>query len=1098
MSLPRLSVRHPVTTAMIFLALLLFGLVSLTRVGQELFPEVNLPTALVYTISPGTAPTEVESRITKPIEDAAAGISGVESLSSSSFESASQVVISFAQGTDMGEAMIDVRESLSSVEDELPDGTEAPLVFRYSASMTPSLQLNIVTTNDGVDLRRVVDDTIVPAVERVDGVGQADVFGGRTRAVLVELDLDATIKTGTPITQVLQAFGGDNLTVPAGSLDVGANSISLRTVAEFDTLDDVGSLLVGYQEGVPIYLRELASISLDYKPREELATARGRDAVRLSIRKQPASNTVDVNEGVLAALDTIAEQLPDGVSIEIQENQADTVRDSIGGVVDAGWQGGLLAILLLLFFLRNVRSTVIIATVIPVSVVATISLIDFGGMTLNIVSLMGITLAIGMFVDNSVVVLESIYRKALAGHSPQEAAVQGAEEVSKAVTASTLTSMAVFLPMLFVGGLAGELFEDLSLTIAFSLFVSLVAALSFIPMLSSRFLKVKPVTENATEADHEISLADVEVRTRFRWVNRVGAAVQRALERLDEGYERLIAGALRHGALVIVVALVLLGVSVGSVLLLGTEFLPVADEGNFTVAFETREGASAAFALDKAGEIEEIVREVVGDDLRSIAGVAGAGGGRRADNEGSVIVALVPRRERPRDIWEITRAVDDRIDREVLDVDHRTTIVGMSSLASMASGVSADIAIELRGNDLEAMREHATGIVATIDTVPGLRNVRSSAESGIPETRFIVRREEASSLGISAREIATSLRAAYNGVEVTSFQDETGDYDVMVILDRTDRADLSRVNNLFLVNSEGTRVPMQNLIDEVDGRSPTSIERSDRSRIVRVLADLNGTRALGDVVAEIERSLDRLGAPPFGVERAIEGASAEMGTSFRSLAFALLLAVALVYMVMASQFEDFVDPLIVMASVPFAAIGLVGALLATNTTFSILAFAGGILLVGIVVNNAIVLIDYMGTLRSRGLSLRDAIIKGGRTRLKPILMTSLTTILGLLPMSLGLGAGAELRYPMGRAVVGGLMTSTLITLILIPVLYSIVEGKIKPFFKRLRAGDHGRPDDGPGGWFKDLWGPIDDDDGDGSAAAAETDRELVPSRGSEE
>ena len=1097
MSIPRLSVRHPVTTAMVFAALLLLGIVSLGRVGQELFPDINLPTMFVLTASPGTAPAEVESRITRPIEDAAAALNGVENISSTSLESSSQIIISFAEGTPMGTALIDVREALAAVEGDFPDGTSPPAIFRFSASATPTLQLNVVATTDGIDLRSVVKRTLVPAIERVAGVGRVQVFGGRDRAVMVELDLDAVAKTGIPINQILQAFGGDNVSLPVGTVTTGDRSVALRAVGEFAAVEDIGSVLVGYQGEVPIFLREIASIRLHYRPQEELATAWDRDAVRLTINKQPDANTIRVNEGVFAAIDRARDQLPGGVAIEVHEDQADTVRDSIGGVVDAGWQGGLLAILVLLFFLRNVRSTVIVATVIPVAVIATISLIDFGGMTLNITSLMGITLAIGMFVDNSIVVLESIYRKALAGLSREDAAVEGAEEVSKAVTASTLTSMAVFLPMLFVGGLAGVLFQDLSLTIAFSLFMSLVASLSFIPMLSSRFLRVTPIANVVAGADHEISLADVEVRTKHRWVNRAGAGVQRILKRLDDGYERLVSVAIGHRAVVIVLAVALLGVSVGSVLLLGTEFLPVADEGNFTIDYETREGASARFTLAKAQEIETIVRDVVGADIRALGAAAGAGGGRRASNQGTVRVALVPRNERRRDIWDLTREIDRRILDEVLDVDHRTTIVGMSSLASMASGVASDIVVELRGEHLEAMREHAAGIAGDIRQIAGMRNVRSTAESGMHELRFVVRREAASSLGISAREIATTLRTAYNGATVSTYSDADGEHDVVLILAEADRTDLSRVNDLFLLNRAGTRIPIQNLIDEVEDRGPVTIERDSRTRVVRVLSDLDGTRPLSNVVSDMERRLAVIGPPPAGVERSIEGARAEMGTSFQSLAFALLLAVALVYMVMASQFEDFVIPLIVMASVPFAAIGLVGALLLTNTTFSILAFAGGIMLVGIVVNNAIVLIDYMGTLRSRGLSLSDAIRKGGRTRLKPILMTSLTTIIGLIPMSLGLGAGSELRTPLGRAIVGGLITSTLITLVLVPVLYHLVEGTIKPYLARLRArrADARRDDDGdrgpwPGGGNGDGSGGSPNGTPDGEPAR-EREREIV-------
>lgn len=1049
MSIPRLSVRHPVTTTMVFVALAVLGFVSLGRVGQELFPDVNLPTMAVITVSPGTSPLEVESQITDVLEDTLSGINGVEEINSTSFESASQIVVGFSEGTELDRAVIDVREAISDVESSFPDGTERSSIFTYSASQTASLELNVVSSVDGIDVRGITESLLLPQIERVPGVGRVSLAGGRERALLVQLDLEALQKTGIPIPQILQAFSGENISLPAGSLEVSGESISLRTVAEFDSPQSVGDMLIGVAGQVPIFLRDVASVELDFRDPGRLVRADGREAVRITVQKQPDANTIDVNDGVLAAVDEISDRLPESLSVEIQSNQADTVRQSIGGVVDAGWQGGLLAIIILLIFLRNLRSTAIVAAVIPIAVIATMTLIDFGGMTLNITSLMGITLAIGMFVDNSIVVLESIYRKALVGMARDEAAIQGAEEVSKAVTASTLTTMAVFLPMLFVGGLAGALFEDLSLTIAFSLFMSLAASLSLIPMLSSRFLKVTPV--EGRFLDHEISLADVRVNSRSRLINRIGAAIQRMLQRLDDGYERLINWALDHKKTVLSGAVMLLLISVASVLLLGTEFLPVADEGAFQVQFETRPGASTRVTEQKVLEIEAIVREVAGEDLNALAGQAGASGfgGSQTSASGTVEVSLVPMDDRSRDIWEITRAIDRRIAEEVVDVDHRIQIIGLSSLAGQASGENADLVLQLTGQDLDAMAQHSETLLAAVEQIPGTRNFRTSAGDGVPETRFLVRRQDAATLGISSREIATVLRVAFNGVDVTTYRADGTDYDVVVILDEEDRGDLAAVNGLFVQSPQGEQVPLQSLVQRIDEDGPTAINRTERARVIRVLGDLDGTRPLNDVVADLDEALASVGAAPQGVTRTIEGASAEMGTSFQSLAYALLLAVLLVYMVMASQFEDFVNPLIVMGSVPFAVIGLVGALLATNTTFSILAFAGAILLVGIVVNNAIVLIDYTGVLRSRGVGLRDAIVKGGKTRLKPILMTSLTTILGLLPMSLGIGTGAELRYPIGRAVVGGLITSTAITLIIIPVLYAVVEGQLKPAVARI-------------------------------------------------
>lgn len=1044
---------------MVFAAFFVLGIMSIFRVGQELFPDVELPTMVVVAISPGVAPTEIESQITRPIEDAIAGLNGVERISSFSNDSVSRVVINFREGTSLDDQFIDVREALTVIEDRFPEGTERPGIFKFSATSLPSIELNVYSTGDGVNVRRLVEDILVPRIERIPGVGQAAVFGGTDRAVLVELDVDSLAQTGIPIQQVLQVFSGENITLPAGTVTTGDRTVSLRTVGEFVEVEDIGSIVVGYRDSVPIFLRELAAITLAARPQEEYARSRGGEAVRISVQKQPDYNTVDVNDAVLAAIEASRSTLPPSIAIEVQTNQADAVRDSIGGVADAGWQGGLLAILVLLIFLRNLRSTIIVSAAIPVAVIATLSLIDFAGMTLNITSLMGITLAIGMFVDNAIVVLESIFRKQLAGLPPDQAAIEGTEEVGKAVTASTLTSMAVFLPMLFVGGMAGALFQDLSLTIAFSLFMSLAAAISLIPVLASKFLKVPPAEGGL--ADHEVSLADVVVHTRSPLLNRISEGIRLALVKLDSGYERIIGWTLDHAWYVVGGSVVLLLMSVGSVLLLGTEFLPEADEGDFSVYFSTRDDASAPFTLELALAIEEVVRrEVLPEELLAVSAVVGGGGGAsvggnvNGPNQGAIFVALVDAQNRRRDIWSITRAVDQAIAAEVVDVDHRIQIEGMSALAAMGGGGGSAIQVRVRGRDLEQIAAIAAELETRIAPTTGTRNVRSTWEAGQPERQFVIRSQEASSLGLSSREIATTLRAAYNGIDVSTFRDpQGGDLDVVVLLDEGDRANLDRVSSLFLVNRAGQVIPLENLVDIADGLAPQRIERVGRERVVEVRGDLDGTRPLSDVTADVEVAIASLGPAPPGVEITVEGSAAEMGASFRSLAGALALAIALVYMVMASQFEDFIDPLIVMASVPFATIGMVLSLLITNTTFSILAFAGAILLVGIVVNNAIVLIDYMATLRDRGIDLREAIIAGGRTRLKPILMTTATTVLGLLPLAIGLGPGAELRYPMGRAVVGGLLTSTLITLVLIPAVYWLVEGRLKPW-ARGRRGRH--------------------------------------------
>ncbi|MFP4377798.1 MAG: efflux RND transporter permease subunit, partial [Spirochaetales bacterium] len=645
-----------------------------------------------------------------------------------------------------------------------------------------------------------------------------------------------------------------------------------------------------------------------------------------------------------------------------------------------------------------------------------------------------------------------IYRKALAGYPPPEAAVVGTEEVSKAITASTLTSMSVFLPMLFVEGIAGIMFEDLSLTISFSLGISLLSALIVIPVLSAKLLRVRPEQVRPPEhhrdselaagedGQHELSLADLVVETDYPAVNRILSWIQRFLGGLDEVYERAINWSLDHWKRVLTGAFALLVLSVSSILLLGMEFLPEADEGRFSIDFESAPGATYDQTSEKALEIEEIVREVVAaEDLVSVASRIGDGG----SNLGTVFVSMVDLDHRDQLVWDAVNEVDRRIKREVFDIDHRLTIEGMSQLAAQSSGATSPIIVRMKGDNLDDMNRFGERISEALREVDGTRSVYSSYSEARPELQFTVRRREASSLGLAPAEIADTLRTAYDGAEVGSFSDDREDLNIEVMLSERDRTNRSRFEQMFFVNEAGNKIPLESVVTLEDGLGPLSVERIDRRRVVEIRASLTGDRSLNRVMDDVEESVAALGESPDGVDIEFTGSSEEMAEGFESLFFALLLAIGLVYMVMASQFENLVNPFIVMFSVPFAIIGMVAILLLTGTTFSILTFVGSILLVGIVVNNAIVLIDYIVQLRGRGVDLRIAIVEGGKTRLKPILMTTFTTLVGLLPMATGTGTGSEIMTPLGRSVVGGLTTSTLITLILIPTLYWVIETRIR-------------------------------------------------------
>ncbi len=1056
MKLPGISVKHPVTTSMVFLALLILGLVSLSQLGLELLPDISFPTVVVFTPYPGVGPEEIESSISEPIEDAVSTLNGVERISSASSEGVSMVVINFTWRTNMDTIVSEIREKVTAIEDDLPAAAERPAIVRFNPEFLPSIVLNVSSRTSGLDLRRLAEEVIVPELEKIEGVATVEVFGGKIAAVTCKLDLNSIRKLDIPILRILRVFEAENVNLPAGSISIEDRYIVLRALGEFTSLRDIENVLIGYKDTVAVYLGDVAEVSLGHLPREQFFRAESGEGVQLAVRKQPGHNTVDINRMVKEQIHRLRRKLPPSVEVKLQSDQSDQILNSIGSVARAAWQGGLLAVLVLLFFLRSIPSTLIISVAIPVSVVATFSLMNFAGISMNIVSLMGITLGVGMFVDNSIVVLESNFRKTLAGMPPGEAAVAGTAEVGTAITASTLTTLVVFFPLVFVKDFAGLIFQDLAYTVVFALFISLVMALTLVPVLCSRFLRL-PRTHRVNNsggspdrnlADLDVSLADIEVHTGNRLVDGITGRIQEWLRRMDELYEKAIRWALEHTAAVILSAVFLLVISLASVALLGMEFLPESDEGQFAISMETRIGSSFQKTEEKVLEAEQIIRELAKEDLQSISTSIGRGGtmqgaAERGSHLSVLEIRLVDKDRRSRTVWQIINELSERLDRGVMDSRFRFSLQGVGALATTVTGDSEPIVVGISGDDLDRSYVYAQRIASRMERVQGVRDVDLSYKTGKPELQFRIKCKEATGLGLSPLEIAATLRTAYKGSKVSTFRGTDDKYDVYVILADADRNSLKGIQKLFFVNPLGETIPLENVVEVVQGIGPLTIGRENRTRIIEVTGALTGERALNRVMADIQEEVSGLGSVPPGIELSYSGSYQQMQESFRSLLFVLILAVALVYMVLASQFENLLHPLIIMFSVPFCIIGLVAALVVTGTTFSMMSFIGAILLVGIVVNNAIVLIDYMNRLQERGLSVREAIIRGGKTRLKPILMTSFTTIFGLLPMAIGVGAGSELRAPLGRAVVGGLLTSSFVTLILIPTLYWLVESRIR-------------------------------------------------------
>jgi HAE1 family hydrophobic/amphiphilic exporter-1 len=1041
------SVKHPIGVSMVFIALLVLGVMALRTIPQELFPDIDLPTVAIFTSYPGAGSFEMESAVTKKVESAIATVNNVSGMSSQSSEGASLVTVNFNWSAKMETVVADIREKLNGIENELPEGADRPVMFKFSANSLPMFTFNVNGDSPDVDYRRLAKNVIAPELEKLPGVATVSVAGGREAAVMVRMDLDALANSGVSMLQVAQVFGQENLNFPAGALELKDRYLVMRTIGAFGSLDDVGYVLVGYKGSVPVFLKDVASIQLDYLPRKETVRAGGRYGAYVSVQKMPGSNTVSAVKAIKAELARLEPSLPPSVDVSVQSDQSIGIVQSIQGLTDAAWQGGLLAILVLLFFLRNWRSTAIVALAIPLSIVAIFGPMLLMGISLNFMSLLGISLGVGMLVDNSVVIIETIFRKRMLGLSMKDAAVTGADELGMAITGSSLTNVVVFFPLLFVSGIVGKLFRDFTFTITLTQVVALVMALTAIPLLCSRFLKMpaslKVVSRYADDPHYELSLADVDIVTGRKWIDSPLALVRRSIEWLDEKYESLLKTSLKRPPLLFGGAAVLLALSVGTVLVVGMEFIPETDEGTFSVQIETAIGSPYAYTESKVVAAEEMIKAYLGKFITAMTSVVGSGTGMAEVSSGSNLAAisltLVPKGQRALGVWRIVRTLDKRLNGEIPGIKASLSIDSMSSLANMAAGSSAPVVLEISGKDLDQMAAYGRKLADAIKAVKGTRNVACNYEEGKPELQLDIKREQALTLGLTPFEIAASLRMAYTGLEVSRFQANDDDYPIYAMLGDSDRSSRERLNKIFFVNRAGTRIPLETVVDVKEGFGPLTIERRNRVRMIKVTSFLSGEVPLNRVMDGVAAAKASLGAPPPGVSVASSGSEKQMSDSFASLALVLSISMMLVYMVMAAQFESLLHPLIIMFSIPFAAIGMIGMLILTNTTFNLMGFVGAILLVGYVVNTGIVLIDYTNILRRRGMPLREAVVKAGRTRLKPVLMSVGTTLLGMLPLAIGLGTGSELQAPMGRAVFGGLLSSTLVTLFLIPTMYYAIE-----------------------------------------------------------
>jgi HAE1 family hydrophobic/amphiphilic exporter-1 len=1086
MSIPGISTRRPVAVWMLFLAVILLGLISYARLPIDLLPDVSYPKLVVYTSYPDVAPAEVERLVTERIEGEAAAVPGVERVTSVSREGVSLVTLRFAWGTDMDFAMLNVRERLDNVRESLPESATRPAILRVDPESEPILVLSVVGGEDLWQTKELAETVFRRRLEQLDGIAQASVTGGLDREIQVEVDPRLLDAYGLTIEQIGIALNAANVSAPGGTILQGRYRYPLRTLGEFQTVEEIADVVVARQKpgqsgstpaagadqpgsGVRLVrLRDVGRVVDGFAEREAVARYGGKEAVGLLVFKESGANTVRVAESVQDVIGQLAEEYP-AVQVDVAYSQAGFIADSISNVVQALVFGGILAFLVLFLFLRDPRYPVAIALAIPISVVGTFALMEAFGVSLNIMSLGGLALGVGMLVDNSIVVLENIFRhREELGAAPLAAATLGAEEVQRAITASTLTTVSVFGPIIYVEGVAGELFKDLSLAVAFSLLASLVVALTLLPSMAARFAMPGEAELDAPSPAARVRrpgflgtarwYGGAAVRAPGRlarggwalgralvafWGRGIGRLLARASGPIFRGFDRFfdafavryhaaLEWSLDHPARVLSGAALALVVSVALAGTLPRDLLPQVDQGAFQIRLELPEGTALSATAEAATRIEtaaladpgvEAIFSNVGRDVRAYAEGEEASGLHTATFQ----LRTAPH-VRSEEVADRMRALASEFPPGALSVETGQA----TALGAMLGGAEADIAVRVRGEDLDDSYALAAEVERRLDAVRSVGNVRIGTERGQPQIQIEIDRTACAAYGVDPRVVAETVDRAMRGDHATEFVDFDRKIDVVVRYPDDQRYSLETLRGLRVQT-----VPIRELVRVREAVGPAEVHREDQARVIPVYADVvrgGLDAAIADVngaLASLPRSRD--------VRWDVGGENEEMRRSFQDLAFAFGLALVLVYMILAAQFESFAQPLTILMAVPLALVGTVLALLVTREGLNTMSLIGVVILVGIVVNDAIVKVDFILQARERGMALRAAILEAGRVRLRPIVMTTATTVLGLLPMALGIGRGSDLRAPLAIAVIGGLSVATALTLIVVPVVYQTVE-----------------------------------------------------------
>lgn len=1034
MGLPSFSIRRPVTTIMIFAGVVLFGVISLVKLPQELFPPITYPQLTVFTGYANAAPEEIETLLTRPIEEAVGTVSGLRRIRSVSREGVSLVMAEFDWDQNMDFASLRTREKIDLIKARLPRDSSEPLVVPYNPFELPVMTLSVTGSRSPVQLRRLADDLIKQELEKIDGVASASVEGGLEREIQIDVDQARLISEGVSIIEISDAITEANVNYPAGTIKESFYEYLIRTLGEFEHVSEIRDVVVqnrDFQDDRRVYedqqhafrrrqisypgnvvkVKDVASVRDAFKERSSYSRYNLRENVSVSIQKQAQTNTMQVIDSIREEKSRIEGLLPEDVQLDVIYDQSVFIRDAINGVRNAAIQGGVLAFFVLLFFLKSIKPAFIVTLSIPISIMIVFTFMHFGNLSVNMMSLGGLALGVGMLVDNAVVVIENIFRHVQLGKSAEEAAVKGTDEVANAISASTLTTIAVFLPMVFVVGVAGQLFKQLAFTVTFSLVGSLWVALTLIPLLSSRLPSGKK---------------EVTLKKQEKW--------DKVLFRY-KGFLKKFLTHKRKGLLAVCLIFFL------SLLLFGRldkELMPRTDQGQFLIRMDLPVGTKLEVTNSKATFIENIIARE--DPVESISSVVGATRGdtaqelvqRMGSHQAQFIVDLKQRRDIS--TTEFVRDLERRFSgEEKLNVANIDFAMQQGVLSGALGEEGKPITVEIKGDEMDVLEEISGKVYAGLEEIDGIFGVESDAPESSPEIKVNIDKNKAALFNISVVDLARTAQTVLRGYVPSRFKETGDEIDIRLRMRKEDRDEFEKLSRLRVNSPNAGLVSIGSMVDIVRGHGPSEIKRLAQERTITVDADIMDRR-LAAVMADVQNFVNGLEVPS-GYLVELTGETEEMQRSFHSLRFALILSLILVYMIMASQFESLSQPMIILFTVPLSIIGVLLALFVTGTSVNVVAFLGIIMLGGIVVNNGIVLIDYTNLLMRRGRSAYDAVVEASCARLRPIVMTALTTVLGLLPMALAVGRGSELRSPMAISVMGGLLVSTFLTLAVIPAVF---------------------------------------------------------------